>query len=194
MIKLTLVSLVMSITIQLGSYAQPFALESEALKVEFTNVVKADSLSRQLLFQNAMKYVATLKNSEEKFELKLKDSIDGKVYGQSIFFVYSQSGILKKISGAISYQLGIEVKDNKYRYQFSDYVFHYYKQDRYYNMVATGKTKSLEEPNASGWQKLWMSHRSFTMSKMKDNIKQLEIKMAEDPKKTEKVVAKKVEW
>src|SRR5260221_12748552 len=154
MVKLNFVSMVVGTAIQLGSYAQPATSTEEAQRVEFMNVVKADSLSKPLLFQNAMKYVASLKNSEEKFDLKLKDSIDGKVYGQIVFFVYSQSGILKKISGTITYQLAIEVKDNKYRYQFSDYVFHYYKQDRYYNMVATGKTKSLEEPNVSGWQKL----------------------------------------
>lgn len=186
--------MIVSAIIQLSGYAQPAALEPETQKVEFTNVVVADSLPKNLLFQNAMRYVASLKNNDEKFELKLKDSIDGKVYGQCSFFAYSQTGILKKISGTITYQLAIEVKDKKYRYHFNNYVFHYYKQDRYYNMVATGKTKSLEELNASGWQKLWMSHRSFTIAKMQDNVKQLELKMAEDPKKIEKVVAKKVEW
>ena len=61
-------------------------------------------------------------------------------------------------------------------------------------MVATGKTKSLEELNASGWQKLWTNHRFYTRNKMQANIKQLELKMAEDPKKTEKLIAKKVAW
>ena len=194
MVKLNFVSLVISIAIQMNSNAQPSALESEIQKVVFADVVVADSLSRELLFQNALKYVAFLKQADEKFELKLKDSVDGKLYGQSTYFVYAQSGILKKISGTITYQLAIEVKDKKYRYQFNDYVFHYYKQDRYYNMVATGKTKSLEELNASGWQKLWSTHRSYTVEKMQGNIKQLELKMAEDPKKIEKVAAKKVAW
>ena len=185
--------MIVSVTIQLSSYAQPPKLE-EIQKVEFANVVVADSLTKELLFENAMKYVASLKNINEKFELKLKDSIDGKLHGQSTYFVYSQSGILKKISGTITYQLSIEVKDKKYRYNFTHYVFNYYKQDRYYNMVATGKTKSLEELNAPGWQKLWTNHRNTTMNKMKDNTKQLELMMAENPKKVEKVIVKKVEW
>ena len=194
MVKLNFVSMALIVTIHLNSYGQPSSLEAETEKVEFSDVVLADSLAKQLLYQNAMKWIGLLKYNEEKFELKLKDSIDGKLYGQSTFFVYSQTGILKKISGTITYQLSIEVKDKKYRYQFSDYVFAYYKQDRYYNMVPTGKTKSLQELNASGWQKLWTSHRSYTMNKMQANIKQLELKMAEDPKKTEKTIAKKVEW
>jgi hypothetical protein len=194
MIKTTFISMALTATIHLSSYGQPPALEAETEKVEFSDVVVADSSAKQLLYQNAMRWIGSLKNYDEKFELKLKDSIDGKMYGQSTYFVYSQSGILRKISGTITYQLSLEVKDKKYRYQFSDYVFHYYKQDRYYNMVPTGKTKSLEELNAAGWQKLWNSHRIYTKNKMQANIKELEKKMAEDPKKTEKVVAKKVEW
>jgi len=53
---------------------------------------------------------------------------------------------------------------------------------------------SVAEPNAAGWQKLWANHRTFTVNKMKENSKQLELKMAEDPKKTQKLIAKKVEW
>lgn len=193
MVKHNFFAVVLSVAI-LSSYAQPAALEGEMPRVLFSNVVVADSLPRLQLFQNAMKYVASLKSVEEKFELKLKDSLDGKLYGQCTYPVYAQSGILRKLSGTICYQISIEMKDNKYRYHFSDFVFHYYKQDRYYNMVATGKTKSLDESLAAGWQKLWSNHRAFTRSKMESNMKLLEQKMAEDPKKMEKVVAKKVEW
>jgi len=62
-------------------------------------------------------------------------------------------------------------------------------------MVESGKTKSLNEPSASGWQKLWDSHRSTTRNKMKEYCKQLELKMIEKPETlSEKVIAKKVEW
>ena len=97
----------MIVTIQMNSYGQPAAMEAETEKIEFSDVVVADSLAKSLLYQNAMKWIGSLKNNEENFELKLKDSIDGKLYGQSTFFVYSQTGILKKISGTITYQLSI---------------------------------------------------------------------------------------
>ena len=162
--------------------------------MDFSNVVVADSLSKESLFHNAIRWVNDLK--DEKTALTQNDSILGKVEGESSYLVYTQqAGILKKLSGRISYKISIEAKDNKYRYHFSDFVFHYYKQDRYYNMVETGKVKSLNERSASGWQKLWDSHRSTTQNKMKEYSKQLEIKMVEKPETpSEKVIAKKVEW
>ena len=152
--------------------------------------------SKQFLFRNALRWVDGLKGSNEKITLSQNDSILGKVEGESSYLVYTQqAGILKKLSGRVSYKIFIEAKDNKYRYHFSYFVFHYYKQDRFYNMVETGKIKSLNEPSASGWQKLWDSHRSTTQNKMKEYCKQLEIKMVEKPETaSEKVVAKKVEW
>ena len=164
--------------------------------MDFSNVVVADSLSKQFLFSNALRWIGTLKDNDEKTTLSQNDSILGKVEAESSYLVYTQqAGILKKLSGRVSYKISIEVKDNKYRYHFSDFVFHYYKQDRFYNMVETGKIKSLNERSASGWQKLWDSHRSTTQNKMKEYCKQLEIKMIEKPEiPSEKVIAKKVEW
>lgn len=160
---------------------------------DFSNVVVADSLSKQFLFRNALSWVSTL---SDKTVLAQKDSILGKVEAESSYLVYNQqAGILKKLSGRISYKISIEVKDNKYRYHFSNFLFHYYKQDRNYNMVETGKTKSLNEPTATGWQKLWDSHRATTQKKMKEYSNQLEVKMIEKPETpSEKVTAKKVEW
>ncbi|HEV8511675.1 MAG TPA: DUF4468 domain-containing protein [Cyclobacteriaceae bacterium] len=161
--------------------------------MDFSNVVVADSLSKELLFRNALSWVNTL---NDKTVLSQKDSIQGKVEGESSYLVYTQqAGILKKLSGRVSYKIFIEVKDNKYRYHFSNFMFHYYKQDRNYNMVETGKVKSMNEQSATGWQKLWDSHRVTTQNKMKEYGKQLEIKMIEKPETpSEKVIAKKVEW
>lgn len=179
-----------------------FHTKSEAQKtspapaqIEFSNVVVADSLTKITLFHNAVNWISSLKEKEEKVVLTESDSLAGKVSGESSFFVYAQSGILKKVSGLITYKLSVEVKDNKYRYQLNDFVFHYYKQDRNYNMVETGKTKPLEELKATGWQKLWTQHRATVAAKMKINTQQLEIKMIEKPKKiTAEKKVKKVEW
>jgi hypothetical protein len=194
MIKTGILLLLLSSNLCTKSEAQknlPVAGE----RVEFANVVVADSLSKLLLFHNALNWTSSLKENDEKLILSESDSVAGKISGESSFFVYAQSGILKKISGLITYKLSVEVKDNKYRYQLSDFVFHYYKQDRYYNMVETGKTKPLEELKAAGWQKLWTNHRATVSAKMKASAQQLEIKMAEKPKKiTAEKKIKKVEW
>jgi len=161
---------------------------------DFSNVVVVDSISKPVLYHHAINWINNnLKG--EKVVLVQNDSILGKVEGESSYLVYNQqASILKKISGRVSYKISIEVKDNKYRYHFSDFVFHYYKQDRTYNMVDAGKTKPMNEPKAAGWQKLWNSHRATVQNKMKEYCKQLEIKMVEKPATPEKVIDKKAEW
>lgn len=178
-----------------GILTKSEAQKASPVPVEFSNVVVADSLAKLDLFHNAVHWTNSLKANDEKVILTESDSLAGKVSGESSFFVYAQSGILKKVSGLITYKLSVEVKDNKYRYQLSNFVFHYYKQDRNYNMVETGKTKPLEELKATGWQKLWTQHRATVLAKMKASAQQLELKMIEKPKKiTAEKKVKKVEW
>lgn len=192
MIKLCVVLILLTIIVQIGN-CQPSPLEVGAKRLEFSDVVVADSLSKQLLFQNAETYVQLLKSNDEIFELKLKDSIDGKLFWQSKFLVYSQTGILRKMSGVITYLLSIEVKENKYRYRFSDFIFHYYKQDRYFKMIDTGKTKNLEDSQAPGWQKLWIQHKSLVLLKTQNQIKNLKMVMMEKQKRVGKKMAN-IEW
>jgi hypothetical protein len=191
--KATLLIGILLMTLSLRDYAQ--APQPAAKPFEFADVAIADSLDKDVLFQNAKKWVALLElNNESVFQLQ-PDSMNGKLSGKSTFYVFSQSGILKKISGKVSYNFSVEVKDKKYRYSFTDFVFHYFKQDRYYNMVETGKTKPLEEVEAQGWQKLWTTHRKYVTVKMNDNVKLLQVQMKENPKKIEKIIAaKKIEW
>jgi hypothetical protein len=181
------------LTLSFSDFAQ--APKPATKSFEFADVEVADSLDKEVLFQNAKKWFHLLELNNESLFQVLSDSLSGKVTGKSTFYVFSQTGILKKISGKVSYNFSIEVKDKKYRYVLNDFVFHYFKQDRYYNMVETGNTKSLEETEALGWQKLWTSHRRSVTYKMNENIKMLQIQMAENPKKVEKLAtAKKIEW
>lgn len=182
--------LMLMVLVATMAMAQP----SSSAKVEFADVVAVTALTKDMLFQNAKRYTQSLKREEETFRVTSVDSLNGKVTGESTYYVYSQSGLFKKISGTITYHISLEVKDNKYRYLFSDFVFAYYKQDRTYNMVPTGKKKSLDDLVASGWQKLWNSHHTFTTNKMKRNISQLALIMAENPIQKEAEVVKKIEW
>lgn len=182
------------IVTRLSVFGQTFPLD-DAGKIVFYEVVKADSFKRDFLYHNAVTWLNSLKGFDEIITESL-DSIHGKIIAKNEVTVYSQTGILKKISGKMKYQTMIEVKDNLYRYNFSEFVFHYYKQDRNYKMVATGKTKNLEDAKASGWQKLWDKHRSKMLEKIQRDIAQLKIKIVEVPVDATKELAKKkeVKW
>ncbi len=124
-------------------------------KCEIAEVVLAEGLPKTILYFNEVQWFKMLAGSDVKLSSIQNDSIEGKTEGNIEFLVYSQSGILRKVAGAIRYHVSVEVKDGKYRYTFTDFIFDYYKQDRNYHMVKTGKTKPLEETEAAGWQKLW---------------------------------------
>ena len=98
--------------------------------------------------------------------------------GTNFFSVYQKGIVSKQIHGKIDYKVVLEIKNFKYRYTFSDFVFHYYKQDRTYKMVPTGKTKSLNEKKAAGWQKTWARHKSYTTQLITNLANSLKAQMA----------------
>ncbi len=177
----------------LTTRAQVLPLD-ESGKIFFSDVVKVDSLSKEKLFTNSLKWLKSLSNSEEKFTFSSTDSILQKAEGAFEFQVFQQNGMLRKMTGTISCRVVVEAKDNKYRYSFSDFVYHYYIQNRNYKMEKTGKTKPLEEPEAAGWQKLWEKHKETTFTKVTSMTAVLntELKKKDNPPKEKKV--KKLDW
>ena len=164
-------------------------------KCEATEVVVVEGFTKAVLYPNALKWLKGLTHVDGKLSAVEKDSIAGKISGNFEFLVYAQSGILRKVAGSVSYHMQVETKDGKYRYSFSDFVFHYYAQDRKYKMVKTGKTKPLEEDEAMGWQKLWTDHRKGTQDRVSTQVAELKTKIIEVPKDVSvKAEEKKVEW
>ncbi len=165
----------------------------ESGKVSFSEVVLADSFPNGKLYSNSITWLKSLNRPEEKFTFSNKDSIQSSVTGQYEFQVFAQSGLLRKMVGLITCKLSIETKDNKFRYTFSDFIYHYYKEDRNYKMAKTGKTKPLEDKEAKGWQKLWEKHKQTTNTKINSLITSMK---SEIPKKilTPTKKANKVEW
>ncbi len=164
-------------------------------KCEATEIVQVEGLTKPALYSNELRWLKWLTHIDGKLNSVVKDSIGGKISGNFEFFVYAQSGILRKVNGAISYHFSIETKDGKYRYSFSDFVYHYYAQDRNYRVVKTGNTKPLEETEAPGWQKLWTDHRKMVNGRVRNQIDELKVKVVETPKQASgKPDEKKVDW
>jgi hypothetical protein len=171
------------------TYSQGLLPTDENGKVAFIEVVKTDSLGKDVLYENARKW---LQDNNFQFQFSPEDSLAGKCVAKQSFTVYARGYISKKIHGKITYTLTVAVKDNRYRYEFSNFNFDYYKESRNYEMVPTGKHKALEEPNASGWQSLWEQHKKTTQSTVNNTIRSLKAAMIEVPKpKTETVMSKK---
>jgi hypothetical protein len=165
-------------------------------KIEIVDVVKVDSADKEELFERASEWASTFAAPDDKVTITDRDSVNGRIVCQVAFPVYTQSGILKKMTGMVSYTLSLEVKESKYRYLYTGLLYHYYKPNRNYELVATGKTKPLEDAEASGWQKTWMQTKSSTQARINSEIGSIKIKMKQKRNEPSLVKAetKKLDW
>jgi hypothetical protein len=145
-------------------------------KVSFYRVVKADSLPAGTLYGHARGWLR-----RRGYALATADSAAGRLVATSALPVYDRGYLTKKLHGKVRYQLTVEVKNGRYRVQFTDFVFDYYQEDRAYHFVPTGKTKPLEEPLAAGWQRLWQSHRQDALQGVEGLAAELQTAMLAPP-------------
>jgi hypothetical protein len=170
------------------THAQVLPLDERG-KVCFYDVVKLDSSKAELLYTNAKNWLQS-----RGYSLTEGDSLGGKLVTTNAFPVYDKGYVTKKMHGKVNYQLTIEVKNGKYRYQFTDFVFAYYKEDRTYRLAPTGKTKPLEDTKASGWQHLWEKHRQNTALTMDSLVEQMKTAMLTTSKPSIIMAKKKEDW
>src|SRR6188768_2906093 len=110
---LLLVALVRTVTTLYGQ--EPTNLPE---KFTFYEVVKVDSLSSGFLYRNALAWT-----KENNTKIITADSLRGIIQANNEFLIYKENGLLKKVSGKVTYTFMIEVKDNRYRYHFYDFIF-----------------------------------------------------------------------
>jgi hypothetical protein len=149
--------------------AQVVLPKDETGKITYLDVVKKDSIPSDSLFKRMEQWV---KFTYAKSKMTI-DPASKRAVTRGRFLVYTNPGVLKEIHGAIRYDISIEIKENRYRYTFTNFVFEYYKQDRYYKYTPTGKEKALEEEKFPGWQAAWEKHKNNTDAHVKEKIEDL---------------------
>lgn len=186
-----IIIVVLLLATQLVAQAQVNFPLNAAGKIEISDVVM-DSLEKEELYELAGNWFTSLsKTPGLTVKAVKKDSIQGNIVADLEFPVFYQTGIFQKVLGVVTYKLTVSVKENKYRYVYTDFVLHHYKQDRYYKSVPAGKEKPLEETEAKGWQKNWDRCKTTTRARVNSQIADLKAKMipAIAP-----VVTKKLDW
>ena len=151
-----------------AAVAQVLPLDERG-KAGFAEVVLADSLCAPLLYAHARAWLR-----RRGYEVAEADSAAGRLVGSHGFGVYDRGYLTKRLHGKVRYRLTVEVKDGRYRSQFTDFSFAYYREDRNALPQPTGQTKLLEEATAPGWQKLWETHRHdtlLTITSLADDLK-----------------------
>jgi hypothetical protein len=185
-------ALILLLLLSTSLYAQVDLPKDSNGKITYEEIVKADSISQTVLLKNAKAWIARNFAQTEKSIRSDSNSVKAK----GVFLVYVKGAISKEIHGAIRYNVSIEVKDNKYKYRFSEFVFEYYKINRNYQYLPTGQEKPLEEEKFEGWEKPWENHKKETNSRISNLIQSLKAEMIKKEKIEQKKdpLGKKEEW
>ncbi|WP_184549480.1 DUF4468 domain-containing protein [Mucilaginibacter sp. FT3.2] len=102
----------------------------ERNKYIYYQTVEQAALVKDTLFNRGLNF---MRKAYPKGKLKITktDEAAGVLTGEGSFVVTKKALILSSMGGQIAYTLHIEVKDGKYRYWFTDFVFSPYTRDRY---------------------------------------------------------------
>jgi hypothetical protein len=183
---------ILSILLSTTAIAQDDLPRDEYGKIVFEEIIKVDSMPASLLLKNAKAWI----NKNYSQTVKSIKSDSNSVSAKGVFLVYTRGGISKEIHGAIRYNVRIMVKNNKYQYRFSDFVFEYYKINRNYQYVPTGQEKPLEVEKFTGWEPAWKNHKKETNNRINNLIGSLKSEMTKKAKIEQKKenIGKKEEW
>ena len=169
-----------------GAQALPL---DEAGRVAFVEVVPADTLRAGLLYGHARAWLL-----RRGYDVAEADSAAGRLVARHAFGVYDHGYVTKRLHGKVRYRLVVEVKNGRYRAQFTDFSFAYYQDDRSARPQPTGKTKPLEDTTAPGWQKLWEAHRHDTLFTVNTLAGELKTAMLAVPKPLSLPVSRSADW
>ncbi|AHM60074.1 hypothetical protein D770_09085 [Flammeovirgaceae bacterium 311] len=151
-------------------------------KVSFEEFVQVDNLGKDALFINAMNFATRIKrvnNHNAKVHADYQGSV---VNREGSFYVYTKGLFTPQIHGEIIYNLRLEVTDEGYNYTFTDFVFQYYKKNRYGQYApVSGKKKPLEKEKFAGMNDTWHAHKETTRLHVESHIRALKKKMKEVP-------------
>lgn len=163
--------------------------KNEAGLIQFEEEILIENLSKEDLYKNALIYISSL-NKENKRKSDININHENKIVEKKgSFLVYTNGLLTPQIHGEITYKVKIKVFEDRYKYTFSDFVFNYYKRNRYGRYApVNGKTKRLEEEKFVGMQKIWESHKASTRDHIENQIKYLKSIMTEQAHGTRTVL------
>jgi len=169
------------------SHAQKFPIDQETQKITYTEVVDAPGIKKDDLYNRAKTWYVT-GTGITKIALELEDKETGKLLGKVNNPVKVNNPPLnnKFEVGSVSYTITIIVKDDKYKYTFTDFV---HDSDGLPKVVSCGPLENkksgaksiISEMMPSNWQ--WNKIKEGTDETVLKQIEKLKKIMAGTGKK-----------
>lgn len=159
-------------------------------KYTFYEVVEMPGMRQDDLFKNGESFLKKVKVLKARKKYLKFNREDFTITNKGSFYVYQYGAINKAIAGAVEYDISLEVKDGKYRYTITNFIFNEFQRNRYgkYEPV-NGKNTPLEMEVSGMNKKGWEKHRQVVYDKSQELIQNLQSEMiySEESKKTKKV-------
>jgi hypothetical protein len=186
MIKLQLLFATVFVTL----FQQVLFPVDEYGKYTFHEVVEIPGMSQDDLFKNGESFLKKVKvlNSKKKYLTVNQENYA--LSNKGSFYVYQYGSVNKAIAGAVEYDILLEVKDGRYRYTITNFIFNEFQRNRYgkYEPM-NGKNTPLETEVSNLNKKGWEKHRQVVYDKTQELIQNLQSNMiyTEESKKYKKI-------
>jgi hypothetical protein len=106
--------------------------------------VLADKHTADDIYKKSLAFFEVL-SKDKSFKLTTRDAKNTAITGAGTILVYKPS-LTKHADGQVAYTLKMEIKDNKYRYWLTDFIYTPYFRDRYNSYVPDkGRNVPLEK-------------------------------------------------
>ncbi|GJM27659.1 MAG: hypothetical protein DHS20C17_02940 [Cyclobacteriaceae bacterium] len=159
--------------------------------ITFSEVIQAEATSKEDLFNNAYNYLQSLVDNHKELKKDPLVNEDRSEINLPLAFTVYRDFPVHSPHGIIKYNLTVSVKEGRYRYLATNFVFHYLERNRYGRFVEVkGKSKALEDPVYKGSQNLWDQHKQQTGEKVAVMVETLKAEMMFTPDEPEPKIVK----
>jgi len=150
----------------IGQSVQPLTVNDQG-QITYSQVVKVEEVGKELLFSNTYAFLESLVDEHKRLKKGPYVNEDStEIYLPLAYTVYKDFPVHSP-HGVIKYQFKVSIKEGRYRYIATNFVFHYLERNRYGKFVEVkGKSKPLETQYFKGSQKLWDQHKLKTAEKV----------------------------
>jgi len=159
-------------------------------KYTFHEVVELPGMAKEKIFENGKRFLKKIKVMKSKTKYLNADEDNYVITNKGSFYVYQYGSVKKAIAGAVEYDIKIDIKDGRYRYTITNYLFNEFKRNRYGKFEPIkGKYMPLEMPVSNLNKKEWEIHREVVYNKTQELIQNLygEMIYSEDDSKPKKI-------
>jgi len=174
---------------------EPLFPVDEAGKYTFQEVVEIPGIKKEDLFKNGQAFMKKIKVMDSKKKFLSSDNENYTITNKGSFYVYQYGSVNKAIDGAVEYDITLEVKDDKYRYTITNFVYNEFKRNRYGKFEpVNGKTMPLEVEVSGMNKKGWEKNKQVVYDKTLELIQNLYGEMIYSEKKPQKKIKKDDNW